>query len=123
MNNILVDIDGTVSEDIPNEEEHRFSSALPLVGAVDSVNRLYCDGNIITFFTARKEKHREVTEQWLLKHGFRYHHLILNKPRGGNYIWIDNLTVKGVLYDDNWSEIRAGLLTASASTESSPSTS
>ena len=33
------------------------------------------------------------------KHGFKYHGLLMGKPRGGNYIWIDNLDVKGIKYD------------------------
>ena len=63
---------------------------------------LDCTGNTITFFTARNEKHRDVTEDWLNKHGFKYNSLLMNKPRGGNYIWIDNLSVKGIHYKNNW---------------------
>jgi len=35
--NILIDIDGTVSEDIPNEESDRFSEAYVLENSVQSV--------------------------------------------------------------------------------------
>ena len=41
--------------------------------SVDYVNSLYEQGHNITFFTARLEKHREVTEKWLKKHNFKYH--------------------------------------------------
>ena len=27
-------------------------------------------------------------------HGFHYHGVLYNKPRGGNYHWIDNHTVR-----------------------------
>ena len=109
LKNILIDIDGTVSEDIPNEESYRFSNANVLNGAVDGVNKLYNSGNCqITFFTARTEDHRLETKKWLDKHGFKYHGLLMGKPRGGNYIWIDNLDVKGIKYDEkenNWEKI------------------
>ena len=35
-----------------------------------------------------------MTEEWLKKHGFKYHSLLMGKPRGGNYHWIDNHLVK-----------------------------
>ncbi len=103
--NILIDIDGTVSEDIPNEESYRFSKAFVLDNSIISVNKLYDNGNNITFFTARREKDREVTEKWLKSNGFKYHQLLMNKPRGGNYVWIDNLDVKGIKYSDNWNSV------------------
>jgi uncharacterized HAD superfamily protein len=103
--NILIDIDGTVSEDIPNAEDYRFANAQVLDNAVESVNKLYDAGHNITFFTARLTKHREVTEQWLKKHKFKYHALLTDKPRGGRYIWIDNLDVQGIKYKNNWKNI------------------
>ena len=29
----------------------------------------------------------------------------MNKPRGGNYVWIDNLDVEGIKYKDDWNEV------------------
>ena len=98
-NNILIDIDGTVSEDIPNERSELFSRAKVLENSVESVNKLYEQGHSIIFFTARKEEHRVDTEDWLNRNGFKYHSLLMNKPRGGRYIWIDNLDVKGIKYN------------------------
>ena len=103
--NILIDIDGKVSEDIPNEESNRFGSAYVLENSVQSVNKLFEEGHSITFFTARQEKHREVTLKWLTDHGFKFHGLLMGKPRGGNYVWIDNSDVEGVLYKNNWNEL------------------
>ncbi len=103
--NILIDIDGTVSEDIPNEQSNRFPTAYVLKNASDSVRKLYERGHNITFFTARTEEYREVTEIWLDKNGFKYHNIIFGKPRGGNYVWIDNLDVTGVKFENNWNEI------------------
>mgnify|MGYP004008890559 CR=1 FL=1 len=109
-NNILVDIDGTVCEDISNENSNQFLGAYALDGAVKSVNTLYDQGNNITFFTSREEKDRSVTIQWLNRHNFKYHGLIMGKPRGGNYVWIDNLSVTGIKYSyaNNWSNILQG---------------
>tara|TARA_Y100001970_G_C14258047_1_gene877078 strand:+ start:8372 stop:8701 length:330 start_codon:yes stop_codon:yes gene_type:complete len=103
--NILIDIDGTVSEDIPNEESHRFSTAYVIKDAVNAVNDLYNRKHTITFFTARTEEHRDVTETWLHNNGFDYHNIIFGKPRGGNYVWIDNLDVRGIKYNNNWNQI------------------
>lgn len=98
MENWLVDIDGTVCEDIPNEEEHRFEFAEVLDGAVEWVNSLYDAGHTVVFFTSRLECHREVTEMWLYRKGFRYNYLITGKPRGGNYHWLDNLEIKAIQF-------------------------
>ena len=103
--NILIDIDGTISEDISNEERHKFADAAVLENAVKSVNKLYDEGHIITFFTARSSYDRDVTENWLKKNNFRYTNLLMDKPRGGNYIWIDNLDVEGIKYNGDWNKV------------------
>ena len=36
------------------------------------LNKWYDEGNTITFFTAREEKDREVTEKWLKDNNFKY---------------------------------------------------
>lgn len=103
--NFLIDIDGTVGEDIPNEEAERMVDAEVYPDALDTVNRWFEEGHIITFFTSRIEEHREVTEAWLDKHGFNYHGLLMGKPRGGNYHWIDNHIVRATRYDGKFTEL------------------
>jgi len=103
--NLLIDIDGTICDDIPNAEDYKFATANVIDNSVDYVNSLYEQGHNITFFTARLEKHREVTEKWLKKHNFKYHKLILDKPGGGKYVWIDNLDVMGIKYKNNWNAV------------------
>ena len=105
MNNIMIDIDGTVADDIAGQDAYGFANAGVLDNAVESVNRLYDQGHRITFFTARREEYRVVTEIWLNKYKFKYHTLLMNKPEGGKYIWIDNLDVKGIKFTNNWQEI------------------
>lgn len=105
VKNYLIDIDGTVTEDVPNEEPERMATCLPYEGSVDMINSWYNDGHVITFFTSRTDEHEIVTKQWLDKHGFKYHYLLLNKPRGGNYHWIDNHIVRATRYDGKWTEL------------------
>jgi uncharacterized HAD superfamily protein len=103
--NYLIDIDGTITEDVPNEEPKRMSTCLPYEGAVNIINTWYSQGHIITFFTSRTDEHELVTRQWLKNHGFKYHNLLLNKPRGGNYHWIDNHTVRATRYVGVWNDL------------------
>ena len=103
--NYLIDIDGTITEDVPNEEPERMSTCLPYEGAVNIINTWYAQGHVITFFTSRTDEHELVTKEWLEKHGFKYHNLLLNKPRGGNYHWIDNHTVRATRYNGVWDDL------------------
>jgi len=105
IKNYLIDIDGTVTDDVPNEEPWRMLDCEPYDGSVNIINSWYQEGHTITFFTSRTEEHRAVTEIWLQRNGFQYHHLLMNKPRGGNYHWIDNHIVRATRYDGVWSEL------------------
>ena len=73
--------------------------------ALEILNKWYSEGHIITFFTSRVEEHRAVTEQWLAKHGFKYHGLLMGKPRGGNYHWIDNHIVRATRYEGKFTDL------------------
>ena len=99
IKNYLIDIDGTVCDDIPNEEPERMATAALYPDALETVNKWFDEGHVITFFTSRVEEHREVTEKWLHENGFRYHGLLMGKPRGGNYHWIDNHIVRATRYE------------------------
>jgi uncharacterized HAD superfamily protein len=105
IKNYLIDIDGTITDDVPNEEPQRMSVVQPYAGSIETLNRWYDEGHIITFFTSRTEEHREVTEAWLDKWGYKYHGLLMNKPRGGNYHWVDNHIVKGTRYEGVWTDL------------------
>ena len=61
--------------------------------------------HVICFFTSRTEEHREVTEEWLNKNGFKYHDIIFGKPRGGNYHWIDNHIVRATRYTGKFTNL------------------
>ena len=103
--NYLIDIDGTITDDVPNEEPERMSVVLPYSGSKETLNKWYDEGHVITFFTSRTEAVRDITEAWLDKHGFKYHGLLMGKPRGGNYHWVDNHIVKATRYEGKWADL------------------
>ena len=105
VKNYLIDIDGTICDDIPNEEPERMATANVYPDALETLNRWYDQGHIICFFTSRTEDHREVTEQWLKDNGFRYHSMVMGKPRGGNYHWIDNHMVKATRFKGRFTDL------------------
>lgn len=94
IKNYLIDIDGTITDDVPNEEPERMITCEPFPDALETINKWYDEGHQICFFTSRTEDLRQITEEWLDKHGFKYHSVLMGKPRGGNYHWIDNYLVK-----------------------------
>ena len=105
IKNFLIDIDGTITEDVPNEQPERMATCAPFPDALETLNRWFDEGHIITFFTSRTEAHREVTEAWFDKHGFKYHGLLMGKPARGNYHWIDNHVVRATRYVDRFTEL------------------
>ncbi len=105
IKNYLIDIDGTVCDDIPNEEPERMATAALYPDALETVNKWFDEGHVITFFTSRVEEHREVTEKWLQENGFKYHGLLMGKPRGGNYHWIDNHIVRATRYEGKFNDM------------------
>ncbi len=105
VKNYLIDIDGTVCDDIPNEEPERMATAALYPDALETVNKWFEEGHVITFFTSRLEEHRIVTEEWLKNNGFNYHGLLMGKPRGGNYHWIDNHIVRATRYEGKFTDL------------------
>jgi len=110
MNKVyLLDIDGTICDDIKNEDSHLYSTANHFPDALKIINKWYDEGHMINFFTARESKDREITEIWLKEKGFKYHSLIMDKPRikdGQIYHWIDNRPTKATTYKGVWSELK-----------------
>jgi uncharacterized HAD superfamily protein len=105
VKNYLIDIDGTVTDDVPNEEPERMGTCEPYPDALEILNKWHDEGHIITFFTSRTEDHREITEMWLKKHNFKYHGLLMGKPRGGNYHWIDNHMVRATKFNGKFTDL------------------
>lgn len=105
IKNYLIDIDGTICDDIPNEEPERMATAALYPDALVTINKWFDEGHIITFFTSRVEEHRSVTEIWLKENGFNYHALLMGKPRGGNYHWIDNHIVRATRFEGKFTDL------------------
>jgi uncharacterized HAD superfamily protein len=105
IKNYMIDIDGTICDDIPNEEPERMLTASVYPDALDTLNKWYEQGHIITFFTSRVEENRELTEAWLAKHGFKYHGILFGKPRGGNYHWVDNHIVRATRFTGKFTDL------------------
>lgn len=104
IKNFLIDIDGTICEDIPNEEPHRMVDCDHYPDALEIINKWYDQGHVITFFTSRTEDHRIVTEKYLKERNFKYHGLLMGKPRGGNYHWIDNHMVRATRFKGKFTD-------------------
>jgi uncharacterized HAD superfamily protein len=105
IKNYLIDIDGTICDDIPNEEPERMVTAALYPDALITINKWFDEGHIITFFTSRIEEHRLVTEVWLKENEFNYHALLMGKPRGGNYHWIDNHIVRATRFEGKFTDL------------------
>lgn len=105
IKNFLIDIDGTICDDIPNEEPERMKTAQVYKDALETLNKWYEEGHQITFFTSRTEAHRTITEHWLNDNGFKYHGLLMGKPRGGNYHWVDNHMVRATRYQGKFTDL------------------
>lgn len=52
IKNYLIDIDGTICDDIPNEEPERMATANVYPDALATLNKWYDEGHIIFFFTS-----------------------------------------------------------------------
>ncbi len=50
LKNYLIDIDGTICDDIPNEEPERMATAKVYPDALETLNKWYDEGHIICFF-------------------------------------------------------------------------
>jgi hypothetical protein len=105
VKNYMIDIDGTICDDIPNEEPERMATAKLYPDALETINKWYDEGHVITFFTSRIEEHRAVTEKWLNNHGFKFHGMVMGKPRGGNYHWIDNHIVRATRFEGKFTDL------------------
>lgn len=90
----IVDIDGTICS---NTDGH-YSKSIPIQDRISKINKLYDEGNIIVYLTARgmgrfednadlsRKTFYEFTANQLNEWGCKYHKLILGKPSGDIYI-------------------------------------
>ena len=77
---IYVDIDGTICD-----SSNGYENAIPIKKNIDTINKLYDNGNVIVYWTSRGRKTgidwSELTKKQLLDWGCLYHELSMNdKP-------------------------------------------
>ena len=79
--NIFVDIDDTICTGNSN---HDYNLATPIQINIDKINKLYDDGNTITYWTARGASSgvdwEDFTLGQLASWGCRFHKLLCSKP-------------------------------------------
>lgn len=95
MSVYCVDIDETICK---KSEGGDYELSVPIVSRILQINKLYDEGHIIKYFTARgmgrynddaqlaKARFCEITELQLKLWGCKYHYLILGKPSADYYI-------------------------------------
>ena len=91
----VFDIDGTICAKKPEDD---YEASTPIEGRIEKINKLYDEGNHITYFTARGmgrhnnnqffaiQQFYTVTQSQLEKWGAKYHNLVLGKPSGDIYV-------------------------------------
>ena len=77
---IMVDIDETICHSVVGQ----YDTAEPIVENINRINKLYNDGNIIIYWTARgsitNKNWFEITHNQLLTWGAKFHELRMGKP-------------------------------------------
>ena len=94
--NIFIDIDETICK---TSSDRDYTNSIPIISNIEKANRLYDDGHIITYWTARgtvtKIDWRKITEDQFKRWNVKYHNLMFGKP---NYdLLIDDKT-------ENWNK-------------------
>jgi len=105
----IIDIDGTICENVLNEEgPEKMLHAKPFKESIERINDLYGQGNMICFFTARTDEHRDVTLKWLKENGVKYHQIIFNKPRKTNefreYHFVDDTPIRATTFKGKFTD-------------------
>ena len=96
---IAIDIDGTVADysavdfTKANDNPKELMKAMPIKGALKSVKKLHKQGHTIVFYTSRDNSCKKITEKWLKKHGFPFHHIEMEKFVA--HVYIDDRAING----------------------------
>jgi predicted secreted acid phosphatase len=96
---IAIDIDGTVADcskvdfSKVNRNKNEFMKAVLIKGALEAVKCLYKQGHIIVFHSSRNYASKKVTQTWLMKYGFPFHHIVMDKFVA--HVYIDDRAING----------------------------
>ena len=100
MRKVIIDLDGTICQELPTFEK---SLAKPKKGAKKFINSLFRK-NFIIIYTARGWSEYKVTKKWLKTFKIKHHLLMCGKPIYD--IWIDDRCIKF----ESWEDIRKNLI-------------
>lgn len=85
---LYIDIDGTICK--KESKETPYENCVPIHERIEKVNKLYDEGNTITYWTARGSRSgknvESLTKQQLAEWGCKYHTLLFGKPPYDLYI-------------------------------------
>ena len=86
--NLYIDIDGTICKNARGRSP--YDDCVPIQERIEKVNKLYEQGNTITYWTARGSQSgnnfEDITKKQLKEWGCKYHHLLFGKPFYDLYI-------------------------------------
>ena len=88
---------GLTAKDIAKAEE--------VPGAREWIKKRYDEGHNICFLTTLKERLRTPTETWLKEHDFKYHSLIMNRPKAQHYHYIDDRHVQATTFQGKFAPL------------------
>lgn len=100
---LVIDIDGVIAK---TRKTFDFENCEVMEKSIESVNRLYSEGNFIVFHTARPRCDYTKTVMWLLEKGFKFHQLVMDKPLGD--VYIDDRAFRFENWDDTIRSLRNG---------------
>lgn len=87
---IFLDIDNTICRVDESLGGEKYTKAAPIVAHIHRANKLYDDGNRITYWTARGKAsgvdYSELTRRQLTEWGCKYHELRMDKPSYDLYV-------------------------------------
>ena len=103
----VFDLDGTICT---QEKSGEYHLAKPIPEMVKKVNELYDSGDYIIIFTARgmntygneydaRGAYDELTRDWLVDNGVRFHQLLFGKPAADYYVDDKAVLPQELLYD------------------------
>jgi len=107
---IAIDVDGTVADSSAidfakvDKDPREVMKARPIKGALAAVKKLHKEGHIIVFHTSRNYGSIEATKKWLKKHGFPFHHIVMDKFTA--HVYIDDRAINGCDWKRVMREIR-----------------
>ena len=88
--NIFIDIDNTICTTENSIGENKYNFSAPIQERIAKVNKLYEEGNTITYWTARGSEsgnnYEDITKESLAQWGCKYHNILFGKPVYDKYI-------------------------------------